>query len=123
MIFNEASEPGSGIVGQTVRLGDAYATVVGVMPDGFEFPIAHDAWTPFRPNVLDEAPRRGPGISILWRLAAGATLGEAQAELAALGHRAARELPDTHRHRQPQVMPYAQVIGKMSPGEEFGFVR
>ena len=54
----------SAIVGQTVRLGDAYATVVGVMPDGFTFPVAHDAWTPFRPNVLGDAPLSGPGITI-----------------------------------------------------------
>ncbi|HEV2131736.1 MAG TPA: ABC transporter permease, partial [Longimicrobiaceae bacterium] len=53
----------SAIVGQTVRLGDAFATVVGVMPDGFTFPVAHDAWTPFRPNVLDDEPRSGPGIT------------------------------------------------------------
>ncbi len=101
----------SAIVGQTVQLGDAFATVVGVMPDGFTFPVAHDAWTPFRPNVLDEEPRRGPGITIFGRLAPGATLDDAQAELAALGRRAARELPDTHEHLQPQVMPYAKMFG------------
>jgi hypothetical protein len=45
----------SAIIGRAVQLGDAYATVVGVMPNGFTFPIAHDAWTPFRPNALDDA--------------------------------------------------------------------
>ena len=107
----------SAIVGQSVRLGDAYATVVGVMPDGFAFPVAHDAWMPFRPGVLDDAPRRGPGITIFGRLAPGATLDDARAELAALGRRAARELPDTHRHLQPQVMPYAQMFGMWTTGE------
>ena len=65
----------------------------------------------FRPNVLDEAPRGGPGISIFGRLAPGATLDDAQAELTALGRRAARELRETHEHLQPQVMPYAQMFG------------
>jgi predicted permease len=101
----------SAIVGQTVQLGDAYATVVGVMPDGFLFPVAHEAWTPFRPTVRDDAPRRGPGITIFGRLAPGATLDDARAELAPLGQRAARELPDTHQHLRPQVMPYAQMFG------------
>ena len=100
----------SAIVGQTVQLDDAYATVVGVMPQGFKFPVAHDAWTPFRPGVLDDAPRRGPAITIFGRLAPGATLHEAQAELAALGQRAAGELPDTHQHLQPQVRPYARMF-------------
>jgi putative ABC transport system permease protein len=105
------------IVGKTVQLGDAYATVVGVMPDGFTFPVAHDAWTPFRPSVLDDAPGGGPGITIFGRLAPGATLGDAQAELTALGLRAARELPDTHEHLQPQVMPYAHMFAMTSMGE------
>src|SRR5690606_2804611 len=83
----------SAIVGQTVQLGDEYVTVVGVMPDGFVFPVAHEAWTAFRPGVLDEAPRRGPRITIFGRLAPGATLADARAELTALGQRAARELP------------------------------
>ena len=108
----------SAIVGQTVQLGDAYATVVGVMPDGFKFPVAHEAWTPFRPNALDDAPRRGPAITIFGRLAPGATLDDAQAELTALGLRAARELPDTHKHLQPQVMPYAHMIGSVSESNE-----
>ena len=111
----------SAIVGQSVRLGDAYATVVGVMPDGFSFPVAHDAWTPFRPTVLDDAPRRGPAITIFGRLAPGATLDEAEAELSTLGQRAARELPDTHEHLQPQVMPYAQMFA-MSMGAEGAFL-
>ncbi len=117
----------SAIVGQTVQLGDAYATVVGVMPDGFTFPIAHDAWTPFRANALDEAPRLGPGITIFGRLAPGASLKDAQAELTALGLRAARELPDTHEHLQPQVMPFAQMFGGPSTDAEvlavFGMIQ
>jgi predicted permease len=104
----------SAIVGQTVKLGDAYATVVGVMPDGFTFPVAHDAWTPFRPRVLDDAPRQGPGITVFGRLAPGATLDDAQAELTALGLRAAREFPEAYEHLQPQVMPYAQMFGGAS---------
>jgi putative ABC transport system permease protein len=110
----------SSIVGQTVQLGGAYATVVGVMPDGFTFPIAHEAWMPFRPNVLDEAPRRGPAITVFGRLAPGATLDDARAELAALGLRAARDFPDTHKHLQPQVMPYAHVIGGASMTDSLG---
>ncbi|GLC23783.1 ABC transporter permease [Roseisolibacter agri] len=110
----------STIVGRTVRLDDAYATVVGVMPEGFTFPVAHDAWVPFRPDVRDDAPRRGPAITIFGRLAPGATLDEARTELAALGQRAARELPDTHRHLQPQVVAYAQMFGDMSQAEEGG---
>ena len=110
----------SAIVGQTVQLGNAYATVVGVMPDGFKFPLAHDAWTPLGVDALDAAPRRGPGVTMFGRLAPGATLDDAKAELTVLGQRSARELPGTHQHLQPQVMPYAQMIGGGSMTETLG---
>ena len=112
----------SAIVGHTVQLGDAYASVVGVMPEGFAFPVAHDAWTPFHQNALDDAPRRGPSITVFGRLAPNATLDDARAELTAIGRRAARELPDTHENLQPQVMPYAQMFGGASTTDEGGIL-
>jgi putative ABC transport system permease protein len=108
----------AGVIGRSVRLGDGFATVVGVMPDGFAFPIAHEAWMPLRPAMLDQAPRAGPGINIFGKLAPGATLEGAQAELTALGARAAAEFPDTHKHLLPQVAPYAKgFVGNT----DFGF--
>jgi predicted permease len=100
-----AGDPG--VVGRTVQLGGAYATVVGVMPEGFGFPVAHEMWTPLRPDALAPAPREGPGVAVFGRLAPGATLESAQAELAAFGRRAAAASPTTHRHLQPHVVPYA----------------
>jgi putative ABC transport system permease protein len=108
----------SAIVGQSVRLDDAFATVVGVMPAGFRFPIAHDAWTAFRPNALADAPGRGPEITIFGRLVPGASLENAQAELTALGLRSARDFPETHEHLRPQVIQYAKMLG--SPTEQEG---
>ena len=98
------------IVGRTVQLGDAYATVVGVMPDGFAFPVSHDVWTPLRTDLLDQAPREGPGINVFGRLAAGRTLDEAQAELTTVARRAAIEFPDSHKYLQPRVLPYAKTF-------------
>jgi predicted permease len=95
------------------------------MPDGFTFPVAHEAWTPFRPTVLDDVPLRGPAITIFGRLAPGATLDDAQAELTELGRHAAREFPDTHEHLQPQVMPYARMsaISMADGGRVFALVQ
>ena len=108
----------SAIVGRNVRFGGEYATVVGVMPAGFAFPLAHEAWTALRADALEAPPRRGPGITIFGRLAPGATLDDARAELSVLGQRAARERPETHEHLQPQVMPYAKMFGGAPTGGE-----
>src|SRR5688500_6925128 len=36
------------VVGRTARLGTAIHTVVGVMPEGFGFPVNHRVWVPLR---------------------------------------------------------------------------
>ena len=96
------------ILGKSVKVGDTYATVIGVMPEGFAFPVAHDLWMPLRWQAADEAPGAGPAIKIFGRLAPGATLERAQSELATLGKRAAIDHRETHEHLEPQVGPYAK---------------
>lgn len=107
----------SDIVGRSVQVGGAYAAVVGVMPKGFAFPVSHDAWMPLRRDLLDQAPREGPGINVFGRLAPGRTLEQAQAELNALGRRAAMESRKTHEHLQPRVLPYTQPFPEKGPDD------
>ena len=98
----------AGVIGRSVQLGDAFATVVGVMPKGFEFPVAHDVWTPLRLDVRDQGPRTGPALNVFGRLAPGVSFEDAQAELTTLGRRMATEFPHTHQHLQPQLASYAK---------------
>lgn len=95
-------------VGRSVRLGTEQRTIVGVMPDGFGFPVAHQVWIPLpraRSTALD-----APALLIFGRLAKGVGLGEAQAELTTIGRRAAIDAPETHESLRPEVVPYAHLI-------------
>jgi predicted permease len=94
------------VVGQTVQLGEVFATIVGVMPEGFEFPVSHDAWTPLRTDALEQTPRAGPPIKVFGRLAPNVSIEQAQAELTTIGQRAAAKYPDTHKNLQPRVHTY-----------------
>ena len=105
------------IVGRQVRLGREVRTVVGVMPEDFAFPIAHDYWVPLR---LDPSAVGGPELRAFARLAPGASLDEAQAELAAVGRRTAEARPASHAHLRPQVLPYARSFLDMSGAESAG---
>lgn len=96
------------IIGKAVKVGDTYATVVGVLPQGFAFPISHEMWMPLRWRAEDEAPRAGPPIRIFGRLAPGATLDGARSELVTLGKRASVDHHATHGHLEPQIGPYAK---------------
>src|SRR5688572_31308149 len=63
-----------------VQLGGMHTTIVGVMPDGFAFPVAHGLWIPLRVNAVDYARNRGPDIKVFGRLARGVSRERAQAE-------------------------------------------
>ena len=91
------------IVGRSVRLGGETYEIVGVMPDGFGFPMNHSFWIPWRLDPLAYQPRTGPIVGVFGRLAPGATLETAQAELTELGRRAAADSPATHEHLRPRV--------------------
>ena len=64
------------VLGREVQLGNEHVTVVGVMREGFEFPVAHDVWLPFKTAVLDQTPRSGPAITVFALLAPGETIAD-----------------------------------------------
>jgi putative ABC transport system permease protein len=97
------------VLGRELRLGNVVHTIVGVMPEGYGFPVNHSYWTPL---TTDGAfgPREGPDVFIFGRLRDGAGMAQAQAEFSALGAQAASAFPLTHARLQPRVMPYAHPI-------------
>lgn len=94
------------VLGQTVRLGDTVHTVVGVMPEGFAFPLNDRYWTPLRADRSGTLQGRdGPG-GVFARLAPGVTLEGAQAELTTLGLLPPAAAAKTDEELRPRVVPY-----------------
>jgi putative ABC transport system permease protein len=97
----------AGVVGRTVRLNGRTAIVVGVMPEGFRFPIGQDVWT-----ALELDPARAPRgrelrLEVFGKLRPGVGLDQARAELGARLAELAREFPDTNAGLAPVVKPFA----------------
>jgi hypothetical protein len=106
------------IVGRRVRLGGTVHTVVGVMPDGFAFPINHEYWVPLRPESPARAWDEGPEITAFGRLAPGATLESARAELAtlSLAPRTAQSDAASQSRLYARIRPYAQAFAYIENG-------
>src|ERR1051326_4769823 len=102
------------VIGRTIRLGPPIYSIVGVMPRGFGLPGNHEIWIPLRAAGVDEGPRQGPAIAMFGRLAPGATLEDARAELDVVGKRAAAAMPSTHAQLRPRVMPFAALYDAIS---------
>src|SRR5690606_27268350 len=95
-----------------VKLGTAMATIVGVMPEGFGFPVRERIWTPLQADGSALAPRTGPVVSIFGRLAPGASLDDARAEFRVVGARMSASDPATHEHLRPRVTTYAEPLAE-----------
>jgi predicted permease len=102
-------------LGQPLTLnGEAY-TVVGVMPQGFEFPSRGvDAWVP----SLDLArPRSDHFMYSVARLKPSVTLETAQADVDAVARRLAEQYPDTNGNGGVTLVPlHEEVVGKARRG-------
>ena len=98
------------VLGQQVRLGPTHYTIVGVMPEGFAFPVNHQYWVPLRVNPTATARGAGPELWVFGRLAPGATMASAQAELTVIGQSTAAAFPQTNAMLRPQVLEYTKPI-------------
>jgi putative ABC transport system permease protein len=101
-----------GVIGRPVKLGTTSATIVGVMPEGFAFPASHSLWAPLRLNVSTLEPRTGPSASIFGRLAPGASIDDARAELDLVGARLRATHPATHQHLRPKITTFAKPLSE-----------
>jgi putative ABC transport system permease protein len=81
------------IVGRRLILSGHAYTVVGVMPEGFDYPRGAELWVPVVPQLVDANAQwnvdalESPGFGVLFvlgRLANGITLHEAEAEVSTL---------------------------------------
>ncbi len=68
------------IIGHQLRIDKAPATIIAVMPEGFDFPEHGAMWMPLQPTkeMLD---RKSGGYLAIGKLSAGASLKQARAEL------------------------------------------
>ncbi len=81
-----------GLVGQTIQVNGLVATVVGVMPKGWRYPEEADLWLPLR-MTEKESPRASFDFTPVGRLKKGATLAQANAELALFAKNLAQAHP------------------------------
>jgi predicted permease len=103
------------VVGTSVLLNKTPATVIGVMPEGFDFPTQFDVWMPYMRDP--EVNRRAPEAFLaVGRLRDGANLQEARAELETINRRLETAYPATNRGVVPNVATYSQSwIGPDAP--------
>ena len=98
------------VVGSEIGVGTTRATVAGVMPERFAFPVSHDFWLPLRVDPRTTDPGEGPSVRVFGRLAPGVSMAEAQAELDRIGERLAVAHPEVREGVRPFVKPFPRAM-------------
>jgi putative ABC transport system permease protein len=107
-----------GVVGRSVELNGRPTTIVGVLPEAVRYPNARtDVWTPFAMSDSAWMAQRGAHqFDAVGRLAPGATLEQAQAELSTVAARIARDFPQEQTGFGATVLPFHQAAtGTVAP--------
>ncbi len=99
------------VIGRTIRLNDRPSVLIGVMPEGFEFPHSIAIWTPLGPQFGGSAQGRDARThQAFGRLADGVPLAQAQADLDVVAARLAAEHGETNAGIRPTVVPFAEAF-------------
>jgi predicted permease len=77
----------SGLIDRHALLNGVLTRVIGVMPEGYGFPVAAEAWVPIRPEILRATAPNQDWVEAYARLAPGADAARATAELTGLMRR------------------------------------
>jgi putative ABC transport system permease protein len=101
------------VIGRNVSLDGQTYTVIGVMGPKFQFPsVASQVWLPlvFTPDEIQNA-RGAHYLGDIARLAGGATVAQAQAEMTAIAARLEKQYPNSNTGWTAVVAPLSQSGG------------
>jgi putative ABC transport system permease protein len=106
-----------GILGQSLTVGGASYTVVGVLPASFQFSFRpNDLWLPYQPSQSQLTRRFMHGTNLIARLKPGVTVEQAQSELGIIAARIEKENNESHAGTGLSIVPLQQeVVGQVKP--------
>jgi putative ABC transport system permease protein len=100
------------VIGRTIRVNGVPAVVVGVMPEGFGFPMESALWRPLAaldPEVKTDREARSLGA--FGRLRDSVTIDQAAADLQGVVSSLANVYPTTNSNIEPRVEAFRSGIG------------
>jgi putative ABC transport system permease protein len=106
------------VVGRVVRMDNKPVTIIGVLPNDFDFPPAGftPLWVPLHLNPYEATARNARWLSVVGRLAPGQTLQQAQAEMQTITAQLVRQFPQQNAKLSVSVAPLReQIVGNVRP--------
>ncbi len=100
------------ILGKTINLNSEIYTVIGVLPEEFQYFQVVEGCVPLYPwaaNLPDDRSWR-PNLYALGRLKPGKTIQEGQAEMDVISHQLEEKYPETNKGSRAMVVPLTEMF-------------
>src|ERR1044072_4607637 len=122
-LFQKRFNSDPNVVNQSMVLDGKTYTIVGVMPQAFQFPVQNEPvelWTTVAQDREGKDPvteQRGAHyMNVIARLKPGVSKEQAQTEMTAISARLEQQYPDKHLHRSTRVEPTLEaLVGDIRP--------
>lgn len=99
------------IVGQQITLDGKPYEVIGVMPEGFQYPLRSEMWVPLRFTAKDLETQRGAHyVDVIGRVRPQVSLNQARENIRSIAARLAKEFPSTNRNASASVHPLREAL-------------
>ena len=89
------------IVGRGIQINGKPATIIGVMPPGFAFPVSEQIWLPlyseYPPQPRNSPNAQGAAPAVLGLIKQGGAFDQANAELTTIAKQLSAAFPDTNK--------------------------
>jgi putative ABC transport system permease protein len=92
------------VLGRTILLNGRGHKIVGIMPQGFAFPVPMQLWVPLALGPAEKADRAQLSLSALGRLKPGVSVAQTSAALEGVSQRLRQEYPQTNGNRTAMVL-------------------
>ncbi len=93
------------VVGRDVVVHGEPGTIIGVMPEGFEWPGGTDGWVPMRDDPMATPRERSLAVRVWGRLRDGVSVDLAAQEMQGIARQLVEESPDTNEGIGTSVIP------------------
>ncbi len=100
--------------GKSISLGERSYTIVGVMPEDFDFPLATDLWGPLALTNEESNQRANRSLLVIGRLKTGTPVAQAGVEMETIGHRLEQRFPQTNEARSVLVTPLLELTNTIA---------
>jgi predicted permease len=103
-----------GAIGRTIRIGGVPNEIVGVLPQGFDFPNKAEAWVAME-RIPDRSTRSAHNFRVWGRLRPEVTVSAAQTDMDLVASQLAREYVDDHDRGIKVISLHEQITGPVRP--------